>query len=795
MGGNMNAPFEGIGASVRRKEDLRFISGRGNYTDDINRPNQTHAVIRRSDRPHANIVSLDTAAAKAAPGVVAVYTSADLAAIGGLPCGWQIHSKDGSPMAEPKHPVLAEGKVRHVGDPIAVVIAETKQQARDAAELIAIEFEDLPSTATVTDAIKPGAAQIHDNAPGNVCYDWHIGDKAAVDAAFAGAAKVVKLDLENNRLVPNAMEPRVALGEYDRHTGDYTLFTTSQNPHVIRLLMGAFVLQLPEHKLRVVAPDVGGGFGSKIYHYAEEAIVTWAAGKLARPVKWTAERTESFMSDAHGRDHVSTAEMALDAQGNFLALRVSTLANMGAYLSTFAPAVPTYLYATLLAGTYKTPVIYAEVKAVFTNTVPVDAYRGAGRPEATFLLERLVDTICHDTGADPVAIRLQNFIPKDAFPYQTPVALQYDSGDYFTTLEVAMKNADYAGFPARKAAAAAKGKLRGIGLSTYLEACGIAPSAVVGSLGARAGLYEVANIRVHPTGSVSVFTGTHSHGQGHETTLAQLVTSQLGVPFSQVEIVHGDTNRIPFGMGTYGSRSLAVGGTAMVKAMDKIIAKGKKIAAHLLEASVDDIEFADGTFKVAGTDRQKTIGEIALTAYVPHNYPITEIEPGLDETAFYDPANFTFPGGCHVCEVEIDPDTGVVSIVNFTAVDDVGRVVNPMIVEGQVQGGVAQGIGQALLEHAVYDANGQLLSGSFMDYTMPRADNLSNISVATENTLCTHNPLGVKGCGEVGAIGSPPAVINAVVNALKEYGVRHMNMPASPEKIWGIINAGRKAAE
>ncbi len=791
----MNAPFEGIGASVRRKEDLRFISGRGNYTDDINRPNQTYAVFRRSDRPHANIVSIDTSAAKSAPGVVAVYTAEDLAAIGGLPCGWQIHSKDGSPMAEPKHPVLAEGKVRHVGDPIAVVIAETKQQARDAAELIEIDLKDLPATATVTDALKSGAAQIHDNAPGNVCYDWHIGDKEATEAAFAKAAKIVKLDLENNRLVPNAMEPRVAIGDYDRHTSDYTLFTTSQNPHVIRLLMGAFVLGLPEHKLRVVAPDVGGGFGSKIYHYAEEATVTWAAGKLGRPVKWTADRTESFMSDAHGRDHVSTAEMALDAQGNFLALRVNTLANMGAYLSTFAPAVPTYLYATLLAGTYRTPVIYAEVKAVFTNTVPVDAYRGAGRPEATFLLERLVDTICHDTGFDPVAIRLQNFIPKDAFPYQTPVALQYDSGDYFTTMEVAMKNADYAGFPARKAAAAAKGKLRGIGISTYLEACGIAPSAVVGSLGARAGLYEVANIRVHPTGSVSVFTGTHSHGQGHETTLAQLVTSQLGVPFSQVEIVHGDTNRIPFGMGTYGSRSLAVGGTAMVKAMDKIIAKGKKIAAHLLEASVDDIEFADGSFKVAGTDRAKSLSEIALTAYVPHNYPITEIEPGLDETAFYDPANFTFPGGCHVCEVEIDPETGVTSIVNFTAVDDVGRVINPMIVEGQVQGGVAQGIGQALLEHAVYDSNAQLLSGSFMDYTMPRADNLTNISVATENTLCTHNPLGVKGCGEVGAIGSPPAVMNAVISALKDYGVRHMNMPASPEKIWGIINAGRKAAE
>ena len=782
----MNAVFEGIGASVRRKEDLRFISGRGNYTDDINRPGQTYAVIKRSDRPHATIVSIDTAAAKAAPGVVAVYTSADLAAIGGLPCGWQIHSKDGSPMAEPKHPVLAEGKVRHVGDPIAVVIAETRQQAKDAAELLDIVLEDLPATATVTDAMKPGAAEVHDGIAGNLCYDWHLGDADAVAAAFKTAHKIVTLDLENNRLIPNAMEPRVALGDYDRFSGDYTLYTTSQNPHVIRLLMGAFVLGLPEHRLRVVAPDVGGGFGSKIYHYAEEAIVTWAAGKLARPVKWTAERSESFMSDAHGRDHVSTAQMAVDAEGRFLAMKVHTIANMGAYLSTFAPAVPTYLYATLLAGTYTTPAIYVEVKAVFTNTVPVDAYRGAGRPEATFLVERLVDAVALDLGMDRVAIRLKNFIPRDAFPYQTPVALQYDSGDYFATLEAAMKSSDYAGFPARKAEAAARGKLRGIGVSTYLEACGIAPSKLVGQLGARAGLYEVANVRVHPTGSITVFTGTHSHGQGHETTFAQLVADQLGVPLAQVDVVHGDTSKIPFGMGTYGSRSLAVGGSAMVKAMDKIIAKGKKIAAHLLEASANDIEFKNGVFSVAGTDRSKTLGEIALTAYVPHNYPIEEIEPGLDETAFYDPANFTFPGGCHICEVEIDPDTGVTTIINFNAVDDVGRVVNPMIVEGQVQGGVAQGIGQALLENAAYDENGQLLSGSFMDYTMPRADDLSNITVGTENTMCTHNPLGSKGCGEVGAIGSPPAVINAVCDAL---GIRHMNMPATPEKVWTILNS------
>jgi carbon-monoxide dehydrogenase large subunit len=792
---NVVQPFEGIGASVRRKEDFRFLQGRGMYTDDINRPGQTHAFILRSPHAHATINGIDTAAAKAMPGVLAVFTSADMAAIGGLPCGWQIHNKDGSPMAEPKHPVLAEGKVRHVGDPVAVVVAETRSQARDAAEAIVVDYAPLPGVSTTEAAIAPGAPAVHDGVAGNLCYDWHIGDKAATDAAFAKAHKVVKFSTTNNRLVPNAMEPRSAIGEYDSMSGDYTLYTTSQNPHVIRLLMGAFVLAIPESKLRVVAPDVGGGFGSKIYHYAEEAIVTWASAKVKRPIKWTADRTESFMSDAHGRDHVSTAELALDAEGKILGLKVHTLANMGAYLSTFAPCVPTYLYATLLAGVYTTPVIYAEVKAVFTHTVPVDAYRGAGRPEATYLLERLMDVAAREIGMDRVEFRKKNFIPVDAFPYQTPVALQYDSGDYFSTLAEALKTADWAGFEARREAAKAKGKLRGIGISTYLEACGIAPSAVVGSLGARAGLYEVGTIRVHPTGSVTVLTGTHSHGQGHETTLAQLVADKLGVPIANVDIVHGDTAKVPFGMGTYGSRSLAVGGSAMDKAMDKIIAKGKRIAAHLMEASVEDVEFERGTFRVAGTDKTKSLTDISLTAYVPHNYPIEEIEPGLEETAFYDPKNFTYPGGCHIAEVEIDTETGKVSMVNFTAVDDVGRVINPMIVEGQVQGGVAQGIGQALLEAAVYDAEGQLISGSMMDYTMPRADDLAPVSVATHTTLCTHNPLGVKGCGEVGAIGSPPAVMNAVVDALRDFGVNHVEMPATPAKIWNIIHGHRLAAE
>jgi aerobic carbon-monoxide dehydrogenase large subunit len=792
-------PFEGIGASVRRKEDLRFLSGRGQYTDDINRPGQLYAHVLRSPHAHAEIRGIDIAAARSMPGVKAIFTGADMAAenIGGLPCGWQIHNKDGSPMAEPPHPVLAVGRVRHVGDPVAVVIAETRAQARDAAEAIAVDYASLPAAATLEAAIAPGAPLVHDGAKSNLCYDWHIGDKAATDAAFSGAAHVVRFETTNNRLVPNAMEPRAAVGDFDATTGEYTLFTTSQNPHVIRLLMGAHVLHLPESKLRVVAPDVGGGFGSKIYHYAEEAIVTWSAGKLGRPVKWTADRTESFMSDAHGRDHVSRAELALNASGKILGLRVHTYANMGAYLSTFAPCVPTYLYATLLAGVYTTPVIYAEVKAVFTNTVPVDAYRGAGRPEATYLLERLMDVAAAQTGIDRVKLRQQNFISPDQFPYQTPVALQYDSGDYHATLEQALKSADWAGFETRRAEAKARGKLRGIGISTYLEACGIAPSAVVGSLGARAGLYEVGTIRVHPTGSVTVLTGSHSHGQGHETTFAQLVADRLGVPVAQVDVVHGDTAKVPFGMGTYGSRSLAVGGSAMVKAMDKIIAKGRRIAAHLMEASVDDVEFDRGTFRVAGTDRTKTLTEISLAAYVPHNYPIEELEPGLDETAFYDPKNFTYPGGCHIAEVEIDPDTGHVSVVNFTVVDDVGRVINPMIVEGQVQGGVAQGIGQALLEAAVYDSEGQLLSGSMMDYTMPRADDLPLVGVANHTTLCTHNPLGVKGCGEVGAIGSPPAVMNAVVDALRDFGVRHVEMPATPPKIWQIINgtAPRLAAE
>ena len=781
-----------IGQSIKRKEDARFLTGSGQYTDDITLPHQTYAVFVRSPHAHAKIRGVDTSRAKAAPGVVAVFTGADLQGVGGLPCGWLITSLDGTPMKEPPHPVLAQGKVRYVGDRVALVVAESVHQAKDAAELVDVDYEVLPAVVSPADAIKPGAPVIHDIAPDNRCYTWGLGDKAATEAAFAKAAHVTKLDIVNNRLIPNAIEPRAANASYNRAEDSYTLYVANQNPHVERLLMGAFVLGLPEHKLRVIAPDVGGGFGSKIFLYGEETALVWASKRVGRPIKWTADRSESFLSDAHGRDHVTHAELALDKDGKFLGLRVHTVASLGSYLSTFGSSVPTMLYATLLAGQYTTPAIWCEVIGAFTTTSPVDAYRGAGRPEATYVVERIVHQAAVETGIPQDELRRRNFIR--TFPHQTPVALTYDTGDYDASMNKAREVADVAGYAARKAESAKRGKLRGIGYSSYIEACGLAPSNVAGALGARAGLFEAGEIRVNPTGSVTVFTGSHSHGQGHETTFAQVVAARLGVPVESVDVVHGDTGRIPFGMGTYGSRSLAVGGSAIVKALDKIVNKGKKIAAHLLEAAEGDIEFKDGKFTVAGTDRSKAFGEVALAAYVPHNYPLDKLEPGLNETAFYDPTNFTYPAGTHICEVEIDPDTGVVAVDRFTACDDFGNVINPMIVEGQVHGGLAQGLGQALLEQCVYDPqSGQLLSGSYMDYAMPRADDVPSFKVATTVTPCTHNPLGVKGCGEAGAIGSPAAMMNAVMDALAPVGVRHLDMPASPHRVWQAIQSAKKA--
>jgi carbon-monoxide dehydrogenase large subunit len=780
----------GIGASSKRREDVRFLTGAGNYTDDINLRGQAYVAFVRSQVAHGKLNKVDTRDAEKMPGVIRVFTAKDFEGVGGIPCGWQITDRAGKPMLEPKHPVLAEGKVRHVGDPIAAVVAETYEAARDAAEAVVLDIDELPAVIDMKKAVAPDAPLVHEDIGSNLCYDWGFVEenKAAVDAAFEKADHVTTLELVNNRLIPNAMEPRVAVGDYARATGDHTLYTTSQNPHVIRLLMGAFVLGIPEHKLRVVAPDVGGGFGSKIFHYAEEAFVTFAAKALNRPVKWTCQRSESFVSDAHGRDHVTKIQLALDKDGLFQALRTETYANMGAYLSTFAPSVPTWLHGTLMAGNYKTPLIYVNVKAVFTNTVPVDAYRGAGRPEATYQLERVIDKAAREMGIDPLEIRRKNFVTE--FPYQTPVAVVYDTGDYNATMDKLVEIADLAGFEARRAESAKNGLLRGLGVNCYIEACGIAPSHLVGQLGARAGLYESATVRVNATGSISVMTGSHSHGQGHETSFAQVVADMIGIPEDMVEIVHGDTANSPMGMGTYGSRSLAVGGSAMVKATEKIIAKARKIAAHLLEASDADIELKDGKFSVAGTDKSVDWAGVTLAAYVPHNYPLEDLEPGLEETSFYDPSNFTYPAGAYACEVEVDPETGRVRIDRFAAADDFGNIVNPMIVTGQVHGGIGQGVGQALLEGAVYDDNGQLLSGSYMDYAMPRADDLPNYVVDHScQTPCTHNPLGVKGCGEAGAIGSPPAVVNAVIDALNRGGhkVAHIDMPLSPARVWAAM--------
>jgi carbon-monoxide dehydrogenase large subunit len=776
----------GIGAAVRRKEDQRFLTGAGNYVDDISRPGQTHAVFVRSPHPHARIKSIDTRGATAAKGVVAVFTGKDVAAagLGSLFCGWTVTDRHGQPMKTTPHPVLAADTVRYVGDHVAVVIAENRDQAEAAAELVAVDYEPLPAVVSATKAIVKGAPQVHKDVPGNLIYDWVLGDQAATETAFKKAHHVTRIDLVNNRLVPNAIEPRASVAEYDRGTDQLTLYTTSQNPHVHRLALSAFIQIAPETKIRVVAPDIGGGFGSKIFIYAEECVVLWASKRIGRPIKWTAQRAEAFLSDAHGRDHVTHAELAMDKNGKFLGFKVATVANLGAYLSTFASSVPTFLYGTLLAGQYATPAIFVEVKGVVTHTAPVDAYRGAGRPEATFVVERIVEEAAREMKLDPAELRRRNFIAPNAFPYQTPVALQYDSGNYQGALDKALKLADHAGFAKRKADSAKQGRLRGIGFSSYIEACGIAPSSVVGSLGAGVGLYEAAGVRFNATGGVTIFTGSHSHGQGHETTFAQLVADRLGVPIENVEVVHGDTGRIPFGMGTYGSRSLAVGGSAIDKAMDKIIAKGRKIVAHLMEASEGDIEFKRGTYTIAGTDKKMTLGEVAFAAYVPHKIPTDQIEPGLDETAFYDPKNFTFPFGTHICEVEVDPDTGRTTIAKFTAVDDFGNIVNPMIVEGQVHGGIGQGIGQALLEGCIYDdRTGQLLTGSMMDYALPRADDVPSYNVGLTTTPCPHNPLGVKGCGEAGAIAAPAAVINAITDAIGT----QIEMPATPARVWTAL--------
>ena len=774
---------QGIGARVLRKEDKRFITGKGKYTDDIIEPNQAYAAFVRSPHAHAIIKSIDSSAAEAMDGVEAVLNGQQLTgdAIGNIICGWGITSKDGSPMNMGAWSALATDKVRYVGDAVAVVIADSRAQAQAAAEAVMVDYDVLPATSNVLAAMKEGAPQLHENAPGNLIFDWEIGNKDETDAALATAHHKTTMDITNNRLSPNPMEPRSAVATFNEADDHYTLYTTSQNPHVARLVLSAFYNVAPEHKLRVIAPDVGGGFGAKIFIYPEEIVCLWASMKTNRSVKWTSSRSEAFLTDAHGRDHVSTATMGFDKDNNIVGFKINTKANLGAYMSLFSSSVPTYLYATLLSGQYNIANVYCDVQTYYTNTVPVDAYRGAGRPEAAFLVERMMETAARELGVDPGELRRQNFVTQ--FPHQTPVIMAYDSGDFAGNLDEAKAAADVAGFPARKAEAASRGKLRGLGYSNYIEACGIAPSAAVGSLGAGVGLWESAEVRVNPVGTIEILTGSHSHGQGHETTFAQLVSERFDLPTDNIQIVHGDTDKVQFGMGTYGSRSGAVGMSAISKALDKVEAKVKKIAAHVLEASEDDIIIEGGEVKVKGTDKAMGWHEVGLSAYTAHNLP-EGMEPGLKEGAFYDPTNFTFPAGCYICEVEVDPATGVTEIVQFTASDDFGTIINPMIVEGQVHGGITQGIGQALMEHAVYDDGGQLLSGSYMDYCMPRADDVPNYTVSHHSTVCPGNPLGMKGCGEAGAIGSPPAVINAITDAI---GNNNLHMPATPSRVWAAI--------
>ena len=777
-----------IGARVRRKEDPRFLTGRGLYTDDVRLMGTLHAAFVRSPHAHARILGVDLGAARATPGVVAVYTGKDLAdgGVNGIPVGWLL------PGLKPSnHHAIAIEKVHYVGEAVAIVLADSASTARDAAERVVVDYDPLPAVADAEQALAAGAAVVRESAAGNVCFRWEIGDAAATDAAFARATTVVRQRLVNQRLIPVAMEPRASLATYVRATDELTLWVTSQNPHVHRLIMGAFVLGVPEHKFRVISPDVGGGFGSKIFVYPEEVAVAWLARTLERPVKWTAERTESFMTDSHGRDHITDAEMAFDDSGRVVGLRVKTIANLGAHLSLFAPAIPTYLYGTLLSGQYRIPAIHAEVTGVFTHTTPVDAYRGAGRPEACYVLERMMDLGARQLGVDPAELRRQNFIPADQFPYLTPVALQYDSGNYEPALDRALAMVDYTNFRIEQEQLRKQGRYLGVGLSCYIEACGLAPSRVVGQLGAQAGLYESATVRIYPTGKVSVYTGSHQQGQGHETTFAQIVADRLGVSIDDVEIVHGDTGRVQFGMGTYGSRSCSVGGAAIVESLDKIVDKAKRIAAHMLEAAPVDIELTAGRFHVRGSpDRSKGLADISLAAYLAHSMP-DGLEPGLEATSFFDPSNFTYPFGTHIAMVEVEPETGQVTLLRYIAVDDVGNVINPMIVDGQLHGGIAQGVAQALWEGAEYGDNAQLLTGSMMNYALPKAHQLPFFELARTVTPSPVNPLGTKGVGEAGTIASPPAVVNAVMDALGPFGIAHLDMPLTAPKVWQAMQTAR----
>jgi carbon-monoxide dehydrogenase large subunit len=767
----------GVGQPVRRFEDQTLITGKGHYTDDITLPNMAQSVVVRARAAHANIRKVDATAARRMPGVLLVLTGDDVKAdgLGDIPCPTPLTNRDGSPRADTPRPMLAIGKVRHLGQPVAFVVAETQAQAQDAAEAIEIDYETLPAVTDARAALEPGAPQLFDGIPGNLVFDWDndTSDFAATDAAFAKAAHVTRLEIINNRVVANSMEPRNAIGDWDAAAARPVLYTGTQGSHIVRDTLAEAVLKMPKEKLRVITPpNVGGGFGMKAFVYPEQALVVWAASKLKRPVRWQSDRSEAFISDNQGRDHFTTAELAMDAKGRFLGIRVSLIANIGAYLSPVGPFVPTRS-TDLISGLYTTPALAINVKGVCTNTVPVCAYRGAGRPESGYLIERLVDAAARELNMAPDKIRRINLIPEKAIPYTSPTKLTFDSGEFEKIMDAGMENADWKGFKTRRRESAKRGKLRGIGMATYTERCG-------------GGMPETASIEFKGD-RVDLVMGNQEYGTGLVTAYKQLVSDRLGIDADRIDVVYGDSDRSPRGL-TGGSRALPVGGSALHEASLKIIDKGKQIAANLLEASAVDIEFGDGAFRIVGTDRQVDLFDVAKAAHDPAKLP-PGMQPGLDTTQVQNPAGATFPNGCHIAEVEIDPDSGVTTILRYTVVDDFGVTINPMLLEGQVHGGVVQGIGQALLEETIYDEDsGQLVTGSFMDYAMPRADDLPSFSFATRNVPCKANPLGVKGAGEAGAVGAPPALINAIVDALHHKGVRHIDMPATPKRVWEALH-------
>ena len=766
----------GFGQPVRRVEDARLLTGHGSYTDDLNLDNQAWGHVLRSPHAHARIRAIDSTAATAMPGVLAVYTAEDIkaAGLGTIKCMAPATQPDGSVQAQPPHPILADGVVRHVGDPVAFVVADSAVQARDAAEAVSVDYETLPASIDAVSATRPGAAQIHAEAPGNISFLWERGDRPAVDNAFGRAAHIVRTRLVNNRVIVAPLETRGELGDWDGER--FTLHTQSQGVHSQRRQLANDLFDLPEDAFHLITGDVGGSFGMKIFMYAEKPLVLLAARWLGRPVKWTGERAaDAFVSDSHGRDQVNEVELALDADYRFLALRVHTWANMGAYLSNFAPYIPTDCGVMMLNGLYRFEAIHSRVTGVFTNTVPVDAYRGAGRPEANYVIERAVDAAARELGVDPAELRRRNFIPTEDLPFETTLGAKYDSGDFKHIMEEALRRADRDGFEDRRAGSESRGMLRGFGFASYVENCGSGPK-------------ETGRIRIDPDGSISLSIGTKSNGQGHETAYAQIIADRLGVDIAGIRVIQGDTDLVPTGTGTGGSRSIPLGGVVCDRAVTATIEKGRRIAAEILEAAEADIEFADGAFTVAGTDRRKSLADVAAAAADPANLPAGE-EPGLNGEGSFQPETYTFPNGCHVCEVEIDPATGAVEILDYTIVDDFGTVLNPLLLEGQVHGGVGQGIGQALTEQCVYDENGQLLSGSFMDYCLPRADDLPNFDFTLyEDAPCVTNPLGMKGAGEAGSVGAPPAVMHAVNDALATRGAGAIDMPATPQAVWRAIH-------